>query len=183
MKLKKKYLEKVLPDLKSSLSYRSVMAVPKIEKITVNMGVGEAAQDKKILANAMSDLAKMTGQKPLQTVCKKSIASFKVREGWPIGCKVTLRKDRMYDFLEKIISVVLPRVRDFRGLSTRSFDGRGNYSFGLKEQTYFPEIDYDQVDAVRGLDITITTSAKSNKEAFLLLKNLGFPFREKEMSN
>jgi large subunit ribosomal protein L5 len=158
------------------------MEVPEITKITVNMGVGEAAIDKKVLTNAIAELEKITGQKAVQTLSKKSIAGFKIREGWPIGCKVTLRRAKMYEFLDRLITIALPRVRDFRGISARSFDGRGNYSLGLKEQIVFPEIEYDKIDAIRGMDITITTTAKSNKEAFALLKAFNFPFREKEVS-
>jgi large subunit ribosomal protein L5 len=158
------------------------MQVPHIEKITINMGVGEAAADKKILTNAIAELEKIAGQKVVPTLARKSIAGFKIREGWPIGCKVTLRRAKMYEFLDRLITIALPRVRDFRGISARSFDGRGNYSLGLKEQIVFPEIEYDKVDALRGMDITITTSAKSNKEAFALLQAFNFPFKEKEVS-
>ncbi|OGT35839.1 MAG: 50S ribosomal protein L5 [Gammaproteobacteria bacterium RIFCSPHIGHO2_12_FULL_37_14] len=176
------YRKEIVPKLKKAFDYSSVMQVPHIEKITINMGVGEAALDKKILANAMSDLEKIVGQKPVATLARKSIAGFKIREGWPIGCKVTLRRAKMYEFLDRLISIVLPRVRDFRGISARSFDGRGNYSLGIKEQIVFPEIEYDKVDAIRGMDITITTSSKSNKEAFALLQAFNFPFKEKEVS-
>lgn len=172
------YKTNITKALMKEFNYSSVMEVPRFVKITLNMGVGEAVADKKILTAAISDLTKITGQKPLTTHARKSISTFKIREGWPIGCKVTLRKKRMYDFLEKLIAVVIPRIRDFRGLSKRSFDGRGNYSFGLKEQIVFPEINYDEVDALRGLDITITTTAKSDKEAYALLKSVQFPFRE-----
>ena len=176
------YRKEIVPKLKKAFDYSSVMQVPHIEKITINMGVGEAALDKKILANAMSDLEKIVGQKPVATLARKSIAGFKIHEGWPIGCKVTLRRAKMYEFLDRLISIVLPRVRDFRGISARSFDGRGNYSLGIKEQIVFPEIEYDKVDAIRGMDITITTSSKSNKEAFALLQAFNFPFKEKEVS-
>ena len=176
------YRKEIVSKLKKKFGYTSVMQVPRIEKITINMGVGEAALDKKILTNAMGDLEKIAGQKPISTLARKSIAGFKIREGWPIGCKVTLRRARMYEFLDRLISIVLPRVRDFRGVSARSFDGRGNYSLGIKEQIVFPEIEYDKVDALRGMDITITTSSKTNKEAFALLQAFNFPFKEKEVS-
>jgi large subunit ribosomal protein L5 len=181
-RLREFYRNEVVPKLQQKFGYTSVMQVPKIEKITINMGVGEAAADKKVLLNALADLEKITGQKPVQTLSRKSIATFKIREGWPIGCKVTLRREKMYEFLDRLISITLPRVRDFRGISARSFDGRGNYSFGLKEQIVFPEIEYDKIDALRGMDITITTSAATNKEAFALLQMFKFPFREKEVS-
>ncbi len=175
------YKTQIVPELKKQFGYKSVMAVPRIEKVTINMGVGEAAADKKILTNAIGDLEKITGQKAVATIAKKSIAGFKIREGSAIGCKVTLRRKSMYEFLDRLITIALPRVRDFRGVSGRSFDGRGNYSMGLKEQIVFPEIEYDKIDALRGMDITITTSAKSNKEAFALLKAFNFPFKEKEI--
>ncbi len=153
------------------------MQVPKIEKITINMGVGEAATNKKVLENAVADLAKITGQQPIITKSRVSVASFKIRDGWPIGCKVTLRRAKMYEFLDRLINISLPRVRDFRGVNGRSFDGRGNYNMGLKEQIIFPEIDFDQVDALRGMDIAITTSARTNEEAKALLEAFRFPFR------
>ena len=181
-RLQELYRKDVVPSLKKKFGYSSVMQVPHIEKITINMGVGEAAADKKILMNAIGDLEKITGQKVLSTFARKSIAGFKIREGWPIGCKVTLRRHKMYEFLDRLIAIALPRVRDFRGVSARSFDGRGNYSLGIKEQIVFPEIEYDKIDAIRGMDITITTSAKSNKEAFALLQAFNFPFKEKEVS-
>lgn len=176
------YKKEIVAKLKKQFGYTSVMQVPHIEKITVNMGVGEAAADKKILANAIADLEKIVGQKAVATKARKSNAGFKIRENWPIGCKVTLRREKMYEFLDRLISIALPRVRDFRGVSARSFDGRGNYSLGLKEQIVFPEIEYDKIDALRGMDITITTSAKTNKEAFALLQAFNFPFKEKEVS-
>lgn len=176
------YRKEIVPKLKDKFSYSSVMEVPHIEKITINMGVGEAAADKKILMNAIAELEKITGQKPVATLARKSIAGFKIREGWPIGAKVTLRRAKMYEFLDRLITIALPRVRDFRGISAKSFDGRGNYSLGIKEQIVFPEIEYDKIDALRGMDITITTSAKNNKEAFALLKAFNFPFKEKEVS-
>jgi large subunit ribosomal protein L5 len=180
-RLQKIFKSEISPKLKDQFGYSSIMQVPRIKKITINMGVGEAAVDKKILTNAIGDLEKITGQKPITTLSRKSIAGFKIREGWPIGCKVTLRKDKMYEFLDRLISIALPRVRDFRGLNARSFDGRGNFSLGIKEQIVFPEIEYDKIDALRGMDITITTSANSNKEAFALLKAFNFPFKEKEI--
>lgn len=176
------YRKEVIPKLKKKFAYTSVMQVPRIEKITINMGVGEASADKKILTHAISDLEKIAGQKPIATLSRKSIAGFKIRVGWPIGCKVTLRHTRMYEFLDRLITIALPRVRDFRGLSARSFDGRGNYNLGIKEQIVFPEIEYDKIDALRGMDITITTSAKTNKEGFALLQAFSFPFKEKEMN-
>jgi large subunit ribosomal protein L5 len=157
--------------------YASVMQVPRIEKITLNMGVGEATGDRKIMEFAVGDMQKIGGQKPIVTKARKSVASFKIRDGWPIGCKVTLRRERMYEFLDRLISIAIPRIRDFRGLSAKSFDGRGNYSMGVKEQIIFPEIDYDKVDALRGLDITITTTAKSDEEGRALLEGFNFPFK------
>jgi large subunit ribosomal protein L5 len=176
------FKSEIVPKLQEEMGYESIMQVPEITKITVNMGVGEAAVDKKILNFALAEMEKITGQKPVTTLSKKSIAGFKIRENWPIGCKVTLRRAKMYEFLDRLVTIALPRVRDFRGLSAKSFDGRGNYSLGIKEQIVFPEIEYDKIDAIRGMDITITTSAKSNKEAFALLKAFNFPFREKEVS-
>ncbi len=177
-RLKKKYKEEVIPALMRKFGYKNVMEVPKIEKIVVNMGVGEAVQNIKALENAMNDLALITGQKPSVRRAKRSEAGFKLRKGMPIGAKVTLRKDRMWDFLDRLISIALPRVRDFKGLSPRSFDGRGNYNFGLEEQTVFPEIDYDKVDKIRGMNITIVTTAETDEEAKALLEALGFPFRK-----
>lgn len=179
-RLKKHFLEKVAPGLHKKFAYANVMEIPKITKITLNMGVGAAANDKKIINAAKDNLTKIAGQAAVVTNARKSVAGFKIREGWPIGCKVTLRGDRMYEFLDRLISIALPRVRDFRGLNPRSFDSRGNYSMGVKEQITFPEIDYNQVDTVRGLDITITTSAKSDKEALALLQAFQFPFREQK---
>ncbi|WP_026609175.1 50S ribosomal protein L5 [Methylocaldum szegediense] len=176
-RLQSLYKEKVVPELMKRFNYRSVMQVPRLEKITLNMGVGEAVADKKILQNAMDDLQKISGQKPVVTTSRKSIAGFKIREGMPIGCKVTLRRDRMYEFLDRLVNVAIPRIRDFRGLNPRSFDGRGNYSMGVREQIIFPEIDYDKIDAIRGIDITITTSAVSDEEARALLEQFKFPFR------
>jgi large subunit ribosomal protein L5 len=171
------YREQLAGDLKERFGYKSAMQVPRIEKITINMGVGEAIADKKVLEHAVSDLKSISGQQPIITHARKSVAAFKVREGWPVGCKVTLRRERMYEFLDRLISIAIPRIRDFRGMSAKAFDGRGNYSLGLKEQIVFPEIDYDKIDALRGMDITITTSAKSDAEARALLEAFKFPFR------
>ncbi len=181
-RLQEYYRKEVVVKLKDRFKYKSVMQVPRISKITLNMGLGEAMDDKKIITSGVADLEKIAGQKPVVTLARKSIAGFKVRENWPIGCKVTLRGQRMYEFLDRLISITLPRVRDFRGLSIKSFDGRGNYSLGFKEQIVFPEIEYDKIDALRGLDITITTSAKTDKEARALLEAFNFPFKEKDMS-
>lgn len=177
-KLHEVYKDKVVAELVKEFNYSSVMQVPRIEKITLNMGVGEALADKKILENAVSDLEAISGQKPLITKARKSVAGFKIREGYPIGCKVTLRGERMWDFLERLVSIAMPRIRDFRGVSAKSFDGRGNYSMGVREQIIFPEIDYDKVDRVRGMDITITTSAKSDEEGCALLTAFNFPFKK-----
>ena len=176
-RLEKFYKDQVVPSLTEKFGYSNPMEVPKITKITINMGVGEAATNKKILENAVADLAKITGQKPITTKSRVSVASFKIRDGWPIGCKVTLRRARMFEFFDRLVNVALPRVRDFRGVSARSFDGRGNYNMGVKEQIIFPEIDYDQVDALRGMDIAITTTAKTDAEAKALLEAFKFPFR------
>ena len=176
-RLQKLYKDEIVGALKTQFSYKSAMEVPRLEKITLNMGVGEAVADKKILQNALEDLEKITGQKPIITISKKSIAGFKIRDGMPIGCKVTLRRERMYEFLDRLITIAIPRIRDFRGLNGKAFDGRGNYSMGVKEQIIFPEIDFDKVDAVRGMDITITTSAKTDQEARALLEKFKFPFR------
>ncbi|MFZ5723520.1 MAG: 50S ribosomal protein L5 [Pseudomonadota bacterium] len=172
------YQTKVVPQLTKEFGYKNVMEVPRITKITLNMGVGEATQDRKAIEGAVTDMTKIAGQKPVVTKAKKSIATFKVRENWPVGVKVTLRRERMYEFLERLVTIAIPRVRDFRGLNARSFDGRGNYSMGLKEQIVFPEIDYDQIDALRGMDITITTSAKTDEEARALLRAFNFPLRK-----
>ena len=177
-KLHEVYKDKVVAELQEKFGFSSVMQVPQIEKITLNMGVGEALADKKILDNAVADLEAIAGQKPLITKARKSVAGFKVREGYPIGCKVTLRGERMWEFLERLISIAIPRIRDFRGVSAKSFDGRGNYSMGVREQIIFPEIDYDKVDRVRGMDITITTSAKSDEEGRALLEAFNFPFKK-----
>jgi large subunit ribosomal protein L5 len=177
-RLQQHYREKVVPRLKQDLGVRNEMQVPRITKITVNMGVGEAVADKKVMDAAVADLTKITGQKPLICKSRKSIASFKLRQGLPVGCKVTLRGARMYEFLDRLINIALPRVRDFRGISARAFDGQGNYSLGVKEQIIFPEIQYDQIDQVRGMDITITTTATDNKQGRALLEAFNFPFRK-----
>ena len=176
-RLRKHYKEQIVGELTKRFEYKSAMQVPRLKKITLNMGVGEAVADKKILQNAIDNLEKISGQKPVVTLARKSIAGFKIREGMPIGCKVTLRRERMYEFLDRLITIAIPRIRDFRGLSPKSFDGRGSYSMGVKEQIIFPEIDFDKVDAVRGLDITITTSAATDQEAKALLEQFKFPFR------
>lgn len=177
-KLHDYYRDQVVNELKNKFGYKSVMQVPRIEKITLNMGVGEALTDKKLLDNAVADLAAISGQKPFVTKARKSVAGFKIRQGYPIGCKVTLRGERMWEFFERLITIAVPRIRDFRGLSAKSFDGRGNYSMGVREQIIFPEIDYDKVDRVRGLDITITTTAKNDEEGQALLAAFNFPFRK-----
>ncbi|MDG1945852.1 MAG: 50S ribosomal protein L5 [Halioglobus sp.] len=176
--LKEKYRSELVPELKEQLGLDNVMEVPHITKITLNMGVGEALGDKKVLDNAVADMEKIAGQKAVVTKARKSIAGFKVRDGWPIGCKVTLRSERMYEFLERLISIAIPRVRDFRGVSPKSFDGRGNFAMGVTEQIIFPEIEYDKVDALRGLDVTITTSARTDDEGRALLRAFGFPLKD-----
>lgn len=176
-RLQKLYKEELAPALLKQLGLTNVMEVPRLEKITINMGVGEAVNDKKIMDNAVRDLGLIAGQKPLITKSKKSIAGFKIRDGWPIGCKVTLRREQMYEFLDRLINISLPRTRDFRGLSAKSFDGRGNYTFGVKEHIIFPEIDFEKTDAMRGMDITFTTSAKTDEQAKALLAAFGFPFK------
>lgn len=175
--LKKTYADRIVPALRDQFGYASVMEVPRITKVTLNMGVGEAAQDKKAIDGAVADMIAISGQKPVVTLARKSIAGFKIRQGWPIGVKVTLRGQRMYDFLERLIGVAIPRIRDFRGLNPKSFDGRGNYSMGIKEQIVFAEIDYDKIDKLRGLDITITTTAKSDDEGRALLRAFEMPLR------
>jgi large subunit ribosomal protein L5 len=177
-RLQEIYRDKIVPQLKAELGVANVMQVPRITKITVNMGVGEAVADKKVVDAAAADMAKITGQKPQITKAKKAIAAFKVREGLPIGCKVTLRGERMYEFLDRLISIAIPRIRDFRGMSARAFDGRGNYTLGVKEQIIFPEIQYDQIDQLRGMDITITTTAVDDKQGRALLDAFNFPFRK-----
>ena len=177
-RLEEHYIEKVRPSLISSFNYSNIMQCPKIQKITLNMGVGEAARDKKVIEGAFADMQQIAGQKPVITYSRKSIAGFKIRDGMAIGVKVTLRGDRMYEFLDRLISIAIPRIRDFRGLSPRSFDGRGNYSMGIAEQIVFPEIDYDKIDRIRGLDITITTSARTNAEGKALLAAFRFPLKD-----
>lgn len=176
-RLQKVYKENVVPKLLEEFGYKNVMQVPRIKKITLNMGVGEAVADKKQIENAVRDMVAIGGQKPVVTKARKSIAGFKIRDGWPIGCKVTLRGQHMWEFLDRLISIAIPRIRDFRGLNGKSFDGRGNFSMGVREQIMFPEIEYDKVDVIRGLDITITTSAESDGEGLALLKAFNFPFR------
>jgi len=176
-RLQEYYKQTVIPQLREQFAYQSVMEVPRISKITLNMGLGEALADKKVIEHAVDDMSKIAGQKPVVTYSRKSVANFKLREGWPIGCKATLRRERMYEFLDRLISIAIPRVRDFRGFSPRSFDGRGNYSLGVREQIIFPEIDYDKTDAIRGMDITITTTARTDEEARALLSAFKFPLR------
>lgn len=176
-RLQEYYRDTVVKQLTDQFGYKSVMQVPRIKKITLNMGLGEAVADKKVIEHAIEDMSKISGQKPVVTVARKSVANFKVRDGWPIGCKVTLRRERMYEFLDRLISIAIPRIRDFRGFSSRSFDGRGNYSIGVREQIIFPEIDYDKIDTLRGMDITITTSARTDDEARALLTAFKFPLR------
>ena len=176
--LKEKYKSEIVPQLKEELGLANVMEVPRITKITLNMGVGEALGDKKVLENAVADMEKISGQKVVVTKARKSIAGFKVRDGWPIGCKVTLRSERMYEFLDRLVSIAIPRVRDFRGVSAKSFDCRGNFAMGVTEQIIFPEIEYDKVDALRGMDITITTSARTDDEGRALLRAFNFPLKD-----
>jgi len=176
--LKERYKSEIVPRLKEELGLSNVMEVPRVTKITLNMGVGEALGDKKVLENAVADMERIAGQKVVVTKARKSIAGFKVRDGWPIGCKVTLRSDRMYEFLDRLISIAIPRIRDFRGISPKSFDGRGNFAMGVSEQIIFPEIEYDKVDALRGLDITITTSARTDDEGRALLRAFNFPLKD-----
>ena len=176
-RLKQYYYDSVVAKLTEQFGYTSPMQVPRIEKITLNMGVGEAVADKKVMENAVADMQKIAGQKPIVTKAKKSVAAFKIRDDYPVGCKVTLRRERMYEFLDRLITVAIPRIRDFRGISGKSFDGRGNYNMGVKEQIIFPEIEYDKIDALRGMNITITTTAKTDEEAKALLAAFSFPFR------
>ncbi len=173
------YKDTLVAQLMDSLELKNVMEVPKITKITLNMGVGEAVTDKKVMARATEDMAVIAGQKPIVINARKSVASFKIRDGWPVGCKVTLRRERMYEFLDRLVNVSIPRIRDFRGLNRKSFDGRGNYSIGIQEQIMFPEIDFDKIDTIRGMDITITTSARTDAEGLALLKAFNFPFKDK----
>ena len=177
-KLHDKYKETVIAGLSKKFGYTSVMQVPRIEKITLNMGVGEAVADKKVMEHALRDMTAIAGQKPVVTVARKSVAGFKIREGYPIGCKVTLRGERMWEFLERLVDIAIPRIRDFRGMSAKSFDGRGNYAMGVREQIIFPEIDYDKIDKIRGLDIVITTSANTDEEGRALLDAFNFPFKK-----
>ena len=172
------YKESVIPKLKDQFGYKSVMEVPRITKITLNMGVGDAVGDKKIMEHAVADMTKISGQKPIVNNARKSVAGFKIREGWPIGCKVTLRSERMFEFLDRLVSIAIPRIRDFRGLNPKSFDGRGNYSMGVREQIIFPEIEYDKIDKLRGMDITITTTAKTDEEGRALLAAFNFPIKQ-----
>mgnify|MGYP001814402642 FL=1 len=176
-RLQQFYKDTVVKKLMDERGYKNVMQVPRIEKVTINMGVGEAIGDKKVIENALADMEKISGQKPVTTLARKSVASFKVRDGYPIGCKVTLRKERMYEFLDRLISVAIPRIRDFRGMSPKAFDGRGNYNMGVKEQIIFPEIEYEKIDAIRGMDINITTSATNDEDARALLAAFNFPFK------
>ena len=178
-RLQQHYKEKLVPQLMEQLGLKNIMEVPKITKVTLNMGVGEAVTDKKVMVNATADMMAISGQKPVVTLARKSVAAFKIRDGWPVGCRVTLRRDRMYEFLDRLVNVSIPRIRDFRGLNRKSFDGRGNYSFGIKEQIMFPEIDFDKIDAIRGMDITITTTAKDDEQGLALLQAFNFPFKEK----
>ncbi|MBB1487293.1 50S ribosomal protein L5 [Oceanospirillum sediminis] len=177
-RLKELYKSEVVAKLQEQFGYKNVMQVPRITKVTLNMGIGDATSDKKLIDNAVADLEKLSGQKAVVTKARKSVAGFKVREGWPIGCKVTLRDERMWEFLDRLVDISIPRVRDFRGLNPKSFDGRGNYSMGVREQIIFPEIDYDKVDRIRGLDITVTTTADTNEEGLALLSALQFPFKK-----
>ncbi len=176
-RLKQYYKDEVVKALMTQFGYTSVMQVPRIDKITLNMGVGEAVADKKVMENAVGDMEKIAGQKAIVTKAKKSVAAFKIRDDYPVGCKVTLRRERMYEFLDRLVTVAMPRIRDFRGISAKSFDGRGNYNMGVKEQIIFPEIEYDKIDALRGMNITITTTAKTDEEAKALLTAFSFPFR------
>jgi large subunit ribosomal protein L5 len=176
-RLKDFYKDTVVKQLTEQFGYKSAMEVPRISKITLNMGVGEAVADKKIMENAVGDMEKISGQKPVVTKAKKSVAAFKIRDGYPVGCKVTLRRERMYEFLDRLVTVAIPRIRDFRGISGKAFDGRGNYNMGVREQIIFPEIEYDKIDALRGMNITITTTAKTDEEARALLSAFSFPFR------
>jgi len=173
------YKEELIPQLVEKLELKNIMEVPKITKVTLNMGVGEAVTDKKVMAHATGDMEVIAGQKPIVINARKSVATFKIRDGWPVGCKVTLRRERMYEFLDRLVNISIPRVRDFRGLNRKSFDGRGNYSFGITEQIMFPEIDFDKIDTIHGMDITITTNARNDKEGLALLQAFNFPFKDK----
>ncbi len=176
-RLQNHYRDEVIKKLKDQFGYKNAMEVPRITKITLNMGVGEAIGDRKVMENAVSDMEKISGQKPIVCKARKSVAGFKVREGWPIGCKVTLRRERMYEFLDRLVNIAIPRIRDFRGMNPKAFDGRGNYNMGISEQIIFPEVDYDKIDALRGMDINITTSAKTDEEGRALLASFNFPFK------
>jgi len=176
-RLQEYYRDTVVKQLQEQFGYKNVMEIPRLSKITINMGVGEAVGDRKLIDNAVADMTKIAGQKPVVTLARKSVASFKVREGWPVGCKVTLRREHMFEFLDRLINIAIPRIRDFRGMNPRSFDGRGNYNMGVREQIIFPEIDYDKIDTLRGLDITFTTTAKTDQEGRALLAAFNFPFR------
>ena len=176
-RLQQYYHDTVVKQLQEQFGYKNVMEIPRLTKITLNMGVGEAVGDRKLIDNAVADMTKIAGQKPVVTLARKSVASFKLREGWPVGCRVTLRRERMFEFLDRLINIAIPRIRDFRGLNPRSFDGRGNYNMGVREQIIFPEIDYDKIDTLRGLDITFTTTAKTDQEGRALLAAFNFPFR------
>ena len=178
-RLQEHYVNNVVPQLQEQFQFKSAMEIPKITMISINMGLGEAVGNKKVVEEAVADLEALTGQKPVVTLARKSVAGFKIRDGWPIGAKVNLRRDRMYEFLDRLISIAIPRIREFRGMNLKSFDGRGNYTFGLKEQIVFPEIDYDKVDALRGMDVTITTSARNDAEAEALLRAFNFPLKTK----
>ena len=178
VRMQERYKETVVPALMKRFGYASVMQVPRIAKITLNMGVGEAVADKKVIEHAVADMERISGQRPVVTKARNSIAGFKIREGWPVGCKVTLRRERMYEFLDRLVNIAIPRIRDFRGMNGRAFDGRGNYSMGVREQIIFPEIEYDKIDALRGMDIVITTTARSNEEGRALLEAFNFPFRQ-----
>lgn len=173
------YRETIVPQLMEELGFSNVMEVPRVKKITLNMGVGEAVLNKKVMEHAVNDMMAIAGQKPIVRLSRKSVASFKIRDGWPVGCKVTLRREKMYEFLDRLVNIAIPRVRDFRGLNRKSFDGRGNYSLGVQEQIMFPEIDFDRIDTIRGMDITITTTAKNDEEGMALLKAFNFPFKSK----
>ena len=178
-RLQTHYKETLIPQLMEKLALENIMEVPKITKITLNMGVGEAVTDKKVMGHATSDMEVIAGQKPIVILARKSVATFKIRDGWPVGCKVTLRRERMYEFMDRLVNISIPRIRDFRGLGRKSFDGRGNYSFGITEQIMFPEIDFDKIDTIRGMDITITTTARNDAEGLALLQSFNFPFKDK----
>jgi large subunit ribosomal protein L5 len=177
-RLQEEYKNTLVPQLAKKLGFSNPMQVPKITKVTLNMGVGETTQDRKVMDRAMGDMEKIAGQKPIVRNARKSVASFKIRDGWPVGCKVTLRRERMYEFIDRLVNIAIPRERDFRGLSAKSFDGRGNYNFGIREQIIFPEVDYDQIDVIRGMNITVTTTARNDEEGKALLEAFNFPFRK-----